>query len=105
MVGGSGVSDEFDFFDVTLKLRNKYDVLVALSAAGIVPDNDKALRLDDVSKAYKAYYNVYPAPQCSGSKISGWESCFDKNLTPIDCPSALGSCSSYKDLYLPATTH
>jgi ribonuclease I len=91
---GNGVNNEHDFFDVTLSLRNKYAIVPALAAAGIVPDSNTALELNNVKNAFKSYYGSNPQVQCEGNSISGWVVCFNKSLSPMDCPTGQDTCPS-----------
>jgi len=96
---GNGVNTEHDFFDVTLTLRNKYAIIPALAAANITPNSNTALSVDDLKNAFKSYYSATPEVQCEGNQVSGWVVCFDKSLSPMDCPSGQDVCPS-GDIYL-----
>ena len=94
------LSSELAFFSKTVALTTKYDVVKILAAAGVVPGSD-TLNSANFIDTIKGGFGGAPIIQCSSHKLTVVGLCFDKNLSPQDCPSTLKStCGS--DFEFPA---
>jgi ribonuclease T2 len=94
------LATELDFFSATVNLAMKYDVVKLLQVAGIKPGS-ATITSQDFLGAIKAGFGGAPIINCSSHKLTVVGLCFDKNLSPQDCPSTLVStCGS--DLEFPA---
>ena len=99
-LGAPGISDQYEYFETTLSLRNKYAILPALANKGIYPSDDDGHYLDDIKNAVKAYNGGSPSVWCDNdNNISSFITCYDSQLQPTDCPSN-DKCSGDK-VYMP----
>jgi ribonuclease T2 len=62
--GSDYVHSEYDFFRGTLNLREKINLVQALAAKGITPDDDKELSVEDLEDAVTAMYSMKPVVVC-----------------------------------------
>jgi ribonuclease T2 len=104
------VGSQPGYFSDALALREKYDIVAALTAAGFPPSNDKGFTLTQMNDALAAAYgsNVLARVSCDANgNIQELVVCFDKQLQPLACAIAAspGGCkqASTRTLYLPAT--
>eukprot|EP01028_Stygiella_incarcerata_P005558 TRINITY_DN2336_c0_g1_i2.p1 TRINITY_DN2336_c0_g1~~TRINITY_DN2336_c0_g1_i2.p1 ORF type:complete len:244 (-),score=57.86 TRINITY_DN2336_c0_g1_i2:151-882(-) len=62
--GSNYVHSEYDYFLGALHLREKLDLVKALAAKGITPDDDKELDVSDIEDAVSAMYSMKPVVVC-----------------------------------------
>ena len=98
------------FFADALALREKYDIVGALTAAGYPPSNTAGFTLTQMNAALAAAYGpgVLARVSCDAKGfIQELVVCFDKQLQPLACDIAAspGACkqATTRTLYLPAT--
>nr|BAE06157.1 RNase Bm2 [Bryopsis maxima]BAE06158.1 RNase Bm2 [Bryopsis maxima] len=105
---GPLIADERDYFDKTLELKEKYDLMDALTAAGITPSTEEIYSRQGFEDAIKAATGAKPVLLCSGKNpatLTEIWMCFSKDLKPINCTA--GTSSRCRDLrFLPISrTH
>ena len=104
------VGSQAGYFADALALREKYDIVGALTAAGYPPSNTAGFTLTQMNAALAAAYGpgVLARVSCDAKGfIQELVVCFDKQLQPLACDIAAspGACkqASTRTLYLPAT--
>eukprot|EP00054_Salpingoeca_dolichothecata_P036478 m.7583 g.7583 ORF g.7583 m.7583 type:complete len:236 (+) comp6760_c0_seq1:41-748(+) len=107
----SALSDEFKFFDETLGLHEKYDVLSTLSAGGITPSAYATYKLADIQNAIHTKFGVTPVVYCSYDSSTKKATllqvavCFSKSLEIIACADSIlkqATCETTDEIiYLP----
>lgn len=90
----SALATELDFFKTTLGLREKHDILTALTQAGITPDNSKSYSSDKLLQALTSTGGGFkPMLGCtkknSKQYIHEITFCLDKSLNNIHCDDAV----------------
>jgi len=116
---------EHNYFQASLRLREKYAFKDILHKKGIDPHHSKGYQLKDISAALgSALRNKTISVQCFFSShdklsaandanevfstkhqyLSQVEVCLDKQFEPIDCPDA-GTCSRHQPIYYPPIIH
>jgi ribonuclease T2 len=81
-------SSQFDFFNSTLSYLSSYNITRALAAAGISPDNSRAIPLSAFDKALEAALGATAVLQCdSQDRVEVATMCISKQGDLIKCPS------------------
>ena len=78
---------EFDFFNTTLVWHQQYNLMTALSKAGITPGSN-SVSVDSITSAVTATYGGGATVQCTGGQLVSIEMCLDTNFSPMPCPSS-----------------
>ena len=93
--GAPPFHSQLEFFNTTLRLRQRHAVVPVLAAAGIRPTNTTSVSVTTLKSVWKAFFGGFPEVTCDRSmRLSGWVFCLDKQLQPIDCPRHnLDTCS------------
>ena len=95
---------QFDFFNNTLALRAKYDIVEALAAAKITPSNTRGFTLKDFNSALVSAYGYSALLTCDKQgRVETAVQCISKDLQLMDCPSNIPRACSYSTVYLPAS--
>lgn len=88
------ISNESDYFNTTLGLRDHFDFGPILKGSAIVPDDDKLYDLDLMKAAIKNVLGVEPGLTCYVLKnshkqyLSQMQICLSKTYEQIDCAPA-----------------
>lgn len=95
---------QLTFFNTTLALRARYDIVAALAKAGIAPSNSQGFSINTYLNAIATAYGASGVVDCdSKGNIAGHTLCIGKNLKIQTCPSNQKNTCSANTLYLPAT--
>lgn len=82
-----------DYVATALQLHARYDVNLALAAAGIEPSDIVTHFREHVVKALQAAFGARPRLACyEGAIVEAW-TCLDLSLKPIECPVKVGPAS------------
>ena len=114
------VTNERDYFQVTLGLREKFDFGVLLEKSSIVPSDSKSYELAAIISGIKLALKFSPLVSCyldeesNKQYLAEMQVCLSKDLTLIDCsmndkhssvPTMLRAteqaCSSKMPIYYP----
>lgn len=99
----STFTSQLAFFNGTLALLKKYDIVAALGAAGIVPSNTKGFTKSAFGAALKAAFGATAEITCDAKgNISGATMCISKAGVAMACPSNVKPACSASTVYLPA---
>ena len=101
------LSSQLKYFSAALALRQQYDPIAALAAAGIVPSNTASFTLTQLNAALASSYGQSSDAVVScdaNGNIEEIAQCFTPSLAAMPCPSnaSPGACSS-ADLFLPTS--
>lgn len=102
----SYLNSEYKYFDVTLSLNVKYDILSVLQQKGIEPSSEKNYEVKDIEDALFDSYKVHPTVYClpvkhSEQMLSYVELCFNKTLMPINCLNSTANCDYGRPVQYP----
>ncbi|GMH38928.1 hypothetical protein BSKO_06826 [Bryopsis sp. KO-2023] len=97
------IANEKEYFEKTLELKEKYDLMRILGASGITPSADRVYSRWGFENAIKAATGARALLVCSGRNpaiLNAIWMCFSLDFKPIDCKA--GTSSRCKDLlFLP----
>jgi len=95
---------QLSFFNGTLSLRAKYDIVAALATAGIVPSNTVEFTLSAFNAALVAAYGHTALLTCdSQGRIETATFCVTKAGALMECPSTVPRKCSGGKAFLPAS--
>ena len=98
-LGSPFVSDESDYFNITLGLRSHFDLAQILKASNVVPDDQNDYELDKIKYALSSVLSVPSYISCQVPKnadyqyLSSIQICLDLNFDITECGGG-GSVSS-----------
>jgi ribonuclease T2 len=85
---------QFNYFNTTLGLRSRMDIMGALQSAGISPTGGSSFTAATLQKAFVNYFGVNAMLDCDNSnRVQQVSFCFTKQLNVVECDPAVKSTS------------